>query len=242
MPVTLLYLLSLPLLAQTPVADFTTAPNFNSWLQYSGDFTLGGSPWSLRFESQLRRHDPIRKWQQIMARSGVNYQLNRRFTLSTAYHFLHSHRFGAQPANFIQDEHRLGHDLLHRTQVGRFAVTNRFRFENRWISLNVPPSPGRRIGRFYENRARYQTRITRPLTGTRYLTFYQEVFMPVPPESHPRSVDQFRIGLSLGRRIGTTLRAEFGYMYQGFWQRNGRFRDDNHTLVLSFWHTRTLRR
>lgn len=236
----LLFFVATFLPGQSAPAGPVAAPNFNTWFQYFGDHALGPN-WSLRAESHIRRSDSILTWQQLMARGGPSYRINDRFSVATAYHYLYSYRFGAQPATFTQDEHRLGHDFAWRESIGRTAFAQRFRYENRWISLMAAPSPGRRIGWFYENRLRYQTRLTRPL-GRHYGTVYQETFMPVPPESHPRRVDQFRLGFAVGREFSPVWRAEIGYMYQAFWQRNGRARDDNHTLLLTFFHNGTIRR
>ncbi|MBY0504832.1 MAG: DUF2490 domain-containing protein [Bryobacteraceae bacterium] len=216
-------LLTIPLLGQS-------GTNFNNWLVYSGDHALHGK-WGWRAESHLRRSDGLRTWQQIMARTGPTYQLSPRFSVATAYHYLRSYRYGANPAPTKQDEHRLGSDIAWRESLRRFTLAQRGRFENRWISR---PN----AGRFYENRLRYQTRVTMPFQRGYYGAVYQEVFMPVPPETHPRRVDQLRLGAAVGKRLNEAWRAEFGYMYQGLWQRNGRIRVDNHTLVFTFLHSR----
>lgn len=49
--------------------------------------------------------------------------------------------------------------------------------------------------------------------------------------------DQNRASVLLGKRLSDHVRVEAGYMLQTVWQRNGRVREDNHTLVLAISST-----
>jgi hypothetical protein len=44
-----------------------------------------------------------------------------------------------------------------------------------------------------------------------------------------------------GRTLNPYWRIETGYMLQTVTQRNGRIREDNHTLLFSLWSTQPLR-
>ena len=74
-----------------------------------------------------------------------------------------------------------------------------------------------------------------PIEGPWYFTAYNEVFIPVKPEVHPAFSDQNRTAALIGRKLNGHWRAEVGYMYHPVWQRNGRVREDNSTLMVMLW-------
>ena len=46
-------------------------------------------------------------------------------------------------------------------------------------------------------------------------------------------MDQNRAYVALGRKLNADWEFEVGYLNQAIWQRNGRVREANHTLVLT---------
>ena len=44
----------------------------------------------------------------------------------------------------------------------------------------------------------------------------------------------------MGKRLSPDVRLEVYYMYQNIWQRNGRIREDNHTVGLALWNAMPL--
>jgi hypothetical protein len=203
----------------------------HGWVQYFGDHPFGGTRWGLHLEGQWRRDDLVSKWQNLLLRSAINYKINSRFDVAAGYGFVETYRYGAFPAASKGQENRLYQDLNWRVKIGRVKLQNRFRAENRWL-------PGSR----YENRFRYLARATMPLKGKTGLVLANEIFMPTPPEAFPRRFDQNRVMVLLSRQLLPHLRLEAGYMLQTVWQRNGRIREDNHTIVLAFWSDQPFRR
>ncbi len=221
-----LSLLSL-ILAQAQIG----APNANGWFVFTGDHKFSAtSRWGLHLEGQWRRYDLLPKPQQLLLRPGINFEVNKNIELGGGYAYVPTYRYGLYPLPASFTEHRLWQNVIVRNKLGKVSLQNRFRFEERFL--------GSRYG--YENRFRHLLRITVPLKSGWYVTAYNEVFVPVKPERYPAVTDQNRTAALIGKRLNDHWRAEIGYMYQPLWQRNGRIREDNHTLMLTLWSDQPL--
>ncbi len=219
----LLLRLGLALLGAAPSSPVLgqAASHMHGWYQYFGDHPIGQSRWGLHLEGQVRRHDVARSWQNLLLRPALNYRVTPNVELTAGYAYVTYHRYGAYPFARPWAEHRLFQDARVQHALGRVRLLHRFRFENRWL-----------LDGLYENRFRYMGRATIPLRGPWYAAVWNEIFTPVKPEQFPRAVDQNRATVALGRRLTDHTRVEAGYMMQTVWQRNGRIREDNHTLVI----------
>ncbi len=198
--------------------------NAHAWAQYFGDHPIGTSRWGVHLEGQWRRADVLSRWQNLLLRPAVNFKINKTFDVAAGYGFVESYRYGSFPAAARGTENRLYQDVNVRQKFGKVKLQNRFRSENRWLPANR-----------YENRFRYLARATMPVHGKTGLVFANEFFMPTPPETFPRRFDQNRVMALVSRQLLPHLRLETGYMLQTVWQRNGRIREDNHTLVVALW-------
>ncbi len=214
------------LLTLSPVYAQISEPNANGWFVYTGDHKFSEtSKWGLHLEGQWRRNDVILKPQQLLIRPGINYQINKHVEIGGGYAYAPTYRYGTYPIKTSFTEHRLFQNIILRHKLGRISLMNRFRFEERFLRPVLK----------YENRFRYLIRGTVPLKGLWYVTAYNEVFIPVKPEVHPAFSDQNRTAALIGRKLNGHWRAEVGYMYQPIWQRNGRVREDNSTLLVMLW-------
>ncbi len=210
-------------------AGAQTDPNAHAWAQYFGDHPLGSTRWGLHLEGQVRRHGVLRAPQNLLLRPALNFRLHPKVELTAGYGYISHHRYGAFPAARSWSEHRLFQDVKAQHAAGRARLLHRFRFENRWL-----------VNGLYENRFRYMARATIPLRGPWYLAVWDEVFAPVTPEQFPEFSDQNRATLAVGKRLTDHVRVEAGYMLQTVWQRNGRVREDNHTVVFALSSTAPL--
>lgn len=199
-----------------------TDANFHGWLQYFGNHSLGRSRLAAHLEAQVRRHDLARSWQNVLLRPALQWRLHPKFDFTAGYGFISHHRYGSYPIRRAWNEHRIFQDARVQHAAGRARLLHRFRFENRWLE-----------NRQFENRFRYMARVTLPLRGPYSLALWNEFFLPVKPERFPGVFDQNRASVLLGKRLSDHVRVEAGYMLQTVWQRNGRVREDNHTLVLA---------
>ena len=206
-----------PILGQTDKSS-------HFWGQYFGDHPIGTSRWGVHLEGQWRRNEFVNNWQNLLLRPAVNFKINKTFDLTAGYGLVESYPYGSFPAKTRGTEHRLFQDLNVRLKFGRVKLQNRFRSENRWLPANR-----------YENRFRYLARATMPVHGKTGIVLANEFFMPIPPETFPRRFDQNRMMFLVSRQLLPHLRLEAGYMLQTVWQRNGRIREDNHTLIIALW-------
>ncbi len=223
----------LPALLATSALWGQTTTNVNGWWVFTGDHKFTeGSRWGLHLEGQWRRHDVIMNPQQLLLRPGINFEINKTFEVGAGYAYVPTYRYGEFPLAASFTEHRLWQNLIVRNKLGKVNLQNRFRFEQRWL--------GPRIG--YENRFRHLIRATIPIAQPWYLTAYNEVFIPTTPERFPNFADQNRLAALVGKRFHPHWRAEAGYMFQPFWQRNGLIRENNHTLLVMLWSDQPLRK
>jgi hypothetical protein len=204
--------------------------NAHGWYQYFGDHPIGNSRWGLHLEGQWRRHDVLLRGQNLLLRPAINFKINKTFELSGGYAFVETYRYGSYPVARTLQENRIYQELRVRHDWGKVKVLHRFRSENRWLP-----------GDFFEDRFRYLLRGMIPLKGKNWLILANEVFIPTPPESFPKPLDNNRAMVLWGRTLNPYWRLETGYMLQTVTQRNGRVREDNHTLLFSLWSTQPLR-
>jgi len=225
--------LAVSLLALASAHAQISEPNFNGWFVYTGDHKFTEtSKWGLHLEGQWRRNDVLAKPQQLLLRPGINYEVNKHIEIGAGYAYVPTYRYGTYPIKNSFSEHRLWQNLIIRNKIGKVSIMNRFRFEERFLRAVLK----------YENRFRYLIRATVPIKGAWYVTAYNEVFIPVKPEVHPAFSDQNRTAAMIGFKFRPHWRAEVGYMYQPIWQRNGRIREDNSTLMLMLWSDQPLKK
>ena len=221
MPRLLLLVLLAPCLsAQSRVQDH----NFHGWFTYFGDHPVAGSKWGVHLEAQVRRHDFVTSWQQLLLRPAVNYQANKAVMLSAGYAFIRSSTYSeyAAPAP-VSLEHRLWEQVWIKYRTGRTNWSTRLRFENRFLS-----------GR-YENRFRAWQQIRVPVAKKKYFTAYDEFWVYVKPYQSTSVFDQNRAYAALGFDLKPTLRLELGYLNQAILVRSGSRMEWNHTIVVSLF-------
>jgi hypothetical protein len=209
--------------------------NAHGWFNYFGDHELKGR-WGLHLEGQYRRHNVATRWQQLLLRPALNYEVSKSLTLSAGYGFVDTHRYGSYPVAAKFNEHRVYQQASVRQTLGRVGLQHRYRLEQRWVGANDGNGGSRR----YQNRFRYMARATIRLRNSEkyYLSVYDEVFLGFAPNYGANSFDQNRAFAALGIRLNPTTSVELGYMQQTVAQRSGRVTEYNHTLAVALVSTR----
>jgi len=218
--------------------------NFHTWYMYFGDHPLGESRWGIHFDGQFRRQGIGQRWQQLLLRPGVNYDLTAKLQLSGGYAFIRSHPYGDYPAKFVTPEHRIWEQFIVKNKVGEVGLTHRFRLEQRFIGVKVPDGDGRgRIDRYsLRHRFRYFIKgvvpIRRDAAGNNryYLGLYNEIMFNFGREA-TTTFDQNRAYAALGIRLPRVGNLELGYLQQTVQQGNGRVIEFNHTLQIGIFST-----
>lgn len=212
---------------------------------YFGDHPLEAkSRWGLHLEGQWRRHDVIPRWQQLLLRPGVNYEVNKSLMLTAGYAFVSTHRYGGYPVAVPFPEHRIFQQALVKQPLGRWALSHRYRLEQRFLGeKRALPDGAREFVRWrYENRFRYMFRMMRPLKGPWGVALYDEFFLNFGRNVAANVFDQNRAYAAVTHSIGKASRIEVGYLNQVVQQRNGRIFENNHTLQVAIYSTLPLGR
>lgn len=232
-----------PLAAQTPLPTASPVHDAaNVWVAYTGNHHLT-SRVGLHLEAQLRRDDGIALQKQTLLRPGVHWYVTKTLTATAGYGYVHTSPGSALSEPIAITEHRLWEQLSLSTAAGRFTIANRARLEQRWEPdvVKRAPTPPYMDGYKYNNRARYQVRVSHPLhrgaPGARglYATAFDEAFLRVGSSAAGRHFRQNRAFVGLGYRRSAALRMEAGYMQQLVVPARGPARERNHTLSLSLF-------
>lgn len=175
----------------------------------------------LHAEAQVRRHDLVRDWQQLLLRTGLDiYTSSVRYTIG--YAFVETYPYGGFPVANAFPEHRIWQQALVNNPLGRVKLSHRYRLEQRMIGNSTTGEF--RNGR-YENRFRYMCRANIILKGTTlekgefYIGVYNELFVNFGKEVGYNLFDQNRAYAALGFHLGRIGKLEVGYMYQIVQQR-----------------------
>jgi Protein of unknown function (DUF2490) len=209
--------------------------NPQGWYIYNGDHAVAGR-WGVHFDGQWRRSSVITRWQQLLLRPGVNYDLNPNLTLSAGYGYIRTYPYGDFPTLRTFPEHRIFQQAVWRRRTRPVTVQQRFRLEQRFLRY-----PTTADGSFtYQNRFRYFAKadfrlLSRPDGNVKwYFPIWDEVFLGIPPNIGARTFDQNRLFIGVGRSFGGPGNLEVGYMNQFLGQRNGRVYEFNNSLHVSF--------
>ena len=213
-------------------ADRPTDHHAHGWLAYFGDHPIAGSRWGAHLEAQVRRHDLGGSWQQLLLRPGLNFQANKKLTLTLGYAYARSHRYNDHVAVLPPTgEHRIWQQAWFR-YGGNIRWSTRLRFENRFIgTVDASGKTGSR----YENRLRAWQQITVPLSQRFYATGYDEIWMYVKPYQSNSAFDQNRAYGGIGLKAKPHWRLEAAYLNQALLHRSGARLEQNHTFVLSLF-------
>lgn len=209
--------------------------NQNGWYMYFGDHKLTPK-WGLHTEVQWRRHNIIADPQQLLIRTGINYDLTPAAMFTLGYGYIETHPYGDFPAAGTFPEHRIYQQLQLRGSVSRVGLMHRYRLEQRWVK------PFGTTESIYLNRARYMLKATLPLQGTTidakepFLAVYNEIFVGFGDKVQRNIFDQNRAYAAVGYKISDAATLELGYLNQIVQKASGLVFEHNHTLQVSLFY------
>ncbi|MDH5598836.1 MAG: DUF2490 domain-containing protein, partial [Cyclobacteriaceae bacterium] len=137
------------------------------WLMYFGKNKINDT-WSIHTEVQHRNYEIIPNLEQLLLRTGINYQYKPNLMITAGYGYIGNYDPLLENDKFLMDEHRVWQQFILKNTVSSVKIEHRYRIEQRWVNAN------------YSNRLRYRLLITIPLTkkeNSFYLNFYDEVFL-----------------------------------------------------------------
>jgi len=233
-----LFLLGGNALAQQPVK--TIIPQRQAWLGYFNQTRLSHR-WGVWLDLHARRigDDHVNRWNTEIIRPGLTYYASDalRFTAGYAYvrHFPSSTDLPVRP------EHRIWQQVAWNSKIGRLALMQWLRTEQRYNRRVV----GNRLGDDYafNHRFRFNILAQYPLKGETIrpgvlnAVVQNEVFINAGKEITYNYFDQNRFFVGLSYPFNKALMAQAGYMNLFQQQPIGNRFTSNHTIRLFLFHT-----
>jgi hypothetical protein len=227
-----IYLLPLFCLAQN---DRVQDHNTIAWGQVFGTIKLN-KDWSVLAEYQWRRTEGLKYWQQSLARTAIQYQINNQLTAAIGYAWIETFPYGDHPiaANGTFPEHRIHEQVQLKNTFGKLGLTQRLRIEQRWLGRRVAnPENEREIeGYTFSHRFRHMVRLQHPVVQRESFNLYaavaDEIFVNAGKNVGANTFDQNRLMAILGITVNKNVAIEAGYIKQVVMQ--GR-RVNNSTIV-----------
>lgn len=186
--------------------------NMGNWLIYIGNKKLN-SKWNIHNEVQYRNYNAVGDLEQLLLRTGVGYNLTENNNnILLGYGFILSENYLEDSDNKVSvNEHRIFQQFTTKQNIGKVALSHRYRFEQRFVEQD------------FKMRFRYFLGINVPLQNKEedknplYLSLYNEIFL----NTKSSVFDRNRIYGGLGYKFSDSLRLELGYMNQ-FFESSGR--------------------
>ncbi|ARV08770.1 hypothetical protein BTO05_03630 [Winogradskyella sp. PC-19] len=183
-----------------------------AWYMYFFTHQLKDSQFGIQGDFQYRDWQGLGDKEQLLLRSGFTYtpkETSIKFTLG--YANITSGVPGAN--NDTSNESRIYQEALFSSKFGRFLLTHRFRYEQRFVE-----------NQDFRTRYRYNLFLNIPINNkalspkTIYAALYNELFINGQQEiGDGREVELFdrnRTYLGLGYVINSNIRFQFGWMNQ----------------------------
>ena len=208
---------------------------FSGWLASFNTIKIGKKT-SIHNDIQVRSNDEIKQLQTFLFRTGLNYHLNKKITITAGYAYIRNNkRFG--DLSGYTPEHRIWEQLLINHKLKTIFISHRFRIEQRFISKSVVDGNQLSDGPKYANRFRYFIRNVLPFkkapafTKGMFVALQNEVFVNFGNTEtvNGEFFDQNRLYLAAGYRLSPKADLEIGYLNQYVNGRGSQF-TKNHVL------------
>ncbi|NNC33772.1 MAG: DUF2490 domain-containing protein [Croceitalea sp.] len=179
--------------AQQSLEDAT-----GTWVVISGENALNRQ-WSVTTEGILRSYNMYESTEFGLLRSGITFHFNTFNDISLGLVHLDSQPFDHSDPDALTTQFWIYEQYQHKTNVNRFAFTQRLRMEHRWIENQ---------DRTYNNRFRYRLQVAHPIGPNQYLKAFDELFFDFS-QTH---INQNRFYVGFGQKIAKGIKVEIGYM------------------------------
>lgn len=192
-----------------------------AWYMYFWNTTIKEGPWGLQGDIQHRNWDILGDMEQLMLRGGLTYKpVDAAILFTLGYAHIRTGEFGEGTS--IVHENRIYQEALFSQKIGgRFYLTHRFRYEQRFVE-----------DQDMRTRYRYNLFLNVPLNrkdlqpGAIYLALYNELFIngqrDIGNGNEVALFDRNRVYGALGYSLIEGLRVQLGVMRQitDNWEKN----------------------
>lgn len=169
------FLLSLFVFANSLSYAQSPPGTVGSWLMFTNQTRLT-ERFSIHIEGQYRSYEPLPATEQVLARTGLNFHINKTASASIGYGYIVNYAFDKELLPGTQSiENRIWQQFTLRNNIGRILFDHRYRLEQRWIQSKTTAR--------YLDRIRYALRITVPINkkeiekNALFISAYNELFI-----------------------------------------------------------------
>ncbi|RYD71901.1 MAG: DUF2490 domain-containing protein, partial [Sphingobacteriales bacterium] len=114
----------------------TTAQTQTSgWLATFNTVKVGKKT-SIHSDFQWRSADELKYTQTLLLRTGLNYHLNKKTTITAGYAFIHNYRNMGGVDGYVP-EHRIWEQFIYSHKLNKVSISHRFRLEQRFLSKTI---------------------------------------------------------------------------------------------------------
>lgn len=207
--------------------------HFSGWLASFNTIKIGGK-FSIHNDMQLRSNDDLQQIQTLLFRTGLNYHLNKKITLTAGHAYIRNNRTFVDIAGYTP-EHRIWEQMIVNHKLKSVFTSHRFRIEQRFIGKSVVGGNQISDGPKYANRFRYFIRNILPWKKNpefkkgMFAALQNEVFVNFGNTSgvNGEFFDQNRLYLAAGYRFSPKSDIEIGYLNQYVNGRGSQFLKNN---------------
>ncbi|MCW3082066.1 DUF2490 domain-containing protein [Segetibacter sp.] len=171
---------------------------------------------SLHGEYQWRRVNFLKHWQQSLVRTGITYKITPQVAVQVGYAWAPTFPYGTYTLSAVPKvfpEHRIYEQIVLNSTIGKAALTNRFRLEQRWIGRFASIDAEKPVFVFL-NRFRFMPRLDYPLSQKWYAAAYNEILIGFGENVGENIFDQNRISAMIGYKPSNLFRIEAGFINQ----------------------------
>lgn len=185
-------------------AQETGENKWGAWYMYFGTFKIA-EKLSIHTEAQFRYYEMTDNFNQMLLRTGLNYHINDKYTVTAGYGFIETDgRFEEFPNEPNASEHRIFEQLVINNHWGKVNLNHRYRIEQRVLN-NAGDND-------FQNRIRYRLQVSYPLSDIFYIDVYDEVFLNLQNEVF----GQNRLYGAVRAKLNDNLQLAVGYLKNHF--------------------------
>lgn len=204
-----------------------TRKDFSGWGAMFGTYKINDK-FGVHFEGQVRSTNEWEHVQQVIARFGLNYAVKKNMIATVGWAWIGTRRT-VDGITAIAPEQRIWEQFIINESFSlgghRTSIQNRFRLEQRFISVSVADTNDNKLATDSYNfmqRFRYFARTIYPLAQTdafkqgAYVALQDELFFNIQNADVTTGhfFDQNRAYISIGYRTSPSFDVEVGYMNQ----------------------------
>ena len=109
------------------LAQHNTSHTNMVWVGYYNTFSINKN-WSFLTDAQIRTRELTRNWSQMLVRSGLNYRINDRLSITGGFAFFKNAQY-ADKTPIFKNEFRPWQELVYQSTFKKIILTQRLRGE-----------------------------------------------------------------------------------------------------------------